>query len=631
MSSIARMLTRLTIVLAVTLAMAVTHPVPSSAAGVIVTILESFDPDSVTVAPGTTITWVNESGNRHRVRSTSGPDEFDSGNLDPGQQFSITLSAVGTYAYRDDRDPDDSDFWAEIVVAKAAATATPKPPPGSAAPTPPPVDGDVGMAGKVFRPARISISAGGSVTWRNDDDRDHTVTATNDAFDSGTMAPGQSYKRTFPSAGTFAYLCVIHPDMTGTVVVTSPGGTPVPTAAPTPTPRPTPVTTPAPGTVRAIDYAFQPTSLDIAAGTRVTFINAGRAPHTVTARDGSFDSGTMPGGGSWARTFTTPGTFGFLCTLHPEMVGTIRVADASGGVPSPAPTAQPTPTPKPPPVTPPSAGSIRAIDYAFQPTTLTITAGTRVAFVNAGRAPHTMTARDGSFDSGMISAGGRWSRTFSVAGTFAYLCTLHPQMTGTVRVSDASGGVPPPAASPMPAASVSAPADRDAALSIVDFAFDPSTVRVAAGTTVTWVNDGVAPHTVTDRDGSFDSGFVASGASWSHTFGEPGTFAIWCVIHPEMTGSIEVTGEPAAGPSALQTARPDPTQATIAGVAGSNVAGPGENVVEDAAPEPHSIAGARERGLSEYAGIVLALALTGGAALLFMRTIGGAVRPPSLD
>ena len=333
MSVIRTLAARAMLGLAMTIGTALIHPVPSLAAGVTITILESFDPDSVTVIPGTTITWVNESGNRHRVRTTSGPAEFDSGNLDPGAQFSVTLTAVGTYAYRDHRNPDDGAFRAEIIVAESASAASPTTPGAATTPAPPAATGDVGMAGKAFRPSRITIAPGGSVTWRNDDDRDHTVTATNDAFDSGTLAPGTTYKRTFPNAGSFTYLCLIHPAMTGTVVVTGPGTTPPATPAPTPAPTPTPLATPPPGSIRAVDFAFQPASLTVGAGTRVTFVNAGKAPHTLTARDGSFDSGTIAAGGSWTRTFGTAGTFPFLCAIHPQMVGTVLVTDSSGIAP----------------------------------------------------------------------------------------------------------------------------------------------------------------------------------------------------------------------------------------------------------------------------------------------------------
>jgi plastocyanin len=87
-----------------------------------------------------------------------------------------------------------------------------------------------------------------------------------------------------------------------------------------------------------------------------------------------------------------------------------------------------------------------------------------------------------------------------------------------------------------------AEAQGGAAVSIVDFAFQPAGVEVAVGGTVTWTNTGQAPHTVTADDGSFDSGQLAPGASFSQTFNTAGTFTYHCSIHPQMTGTITVTG-----------------------------------------------------------------------------------------
>lgn len=88
----------------------------------------------------------------------------------------------------------------------------------------------------------------------------------------------------------------------------------------------------------------------------------------------------------------------------------------------------------------------------------------------------------------------------------------------------------------------SAGAQDGATVSIVDFAFDPAQIDVAAGTTVTWTNNGSAPHTVTADDGSFDSGELAPGESFSFTFDTAGTFAYHCEIHPEMTAAVVVGG-----------------------------------------------------------------------------------------
>ena len=80
----------------------------------------------------------------------------------------------------------------------------------------------------------------------------------------------------------------------------------------------------------------------------------------------------------------------------------------------------------------------------------------------------------------------------------------------------------------------------DSAATIEGFVFQPGSLEVMAGTTVTWTNDDPTPHTVTAVDGSFDSGAIASGATFSQTFDTAGTFAYACAIHPTMTGTIIV-------------------------------------------------------------------------------------------
>ena len=79
--------------------------------------------------------------------------------------------------------------------------------------------GNAKIAGVAF-PAKVQVTAGQKVTWTNTDGFPHTVTADNGSFDSGPVAAGTSYARTFKQAGTFAYHCKIHSSMHGTVVVT---------------------------------------------------------------------------------------------------------------------------------------------------------------------------------------------------------------------------------------------------------------------------------------------------------------------------------------------------------------------------------------------------------------------------
>jgi plastocyanin len=71
-------------------------------------------------------------------------------------------------------------------------------------------------------------------------------------------------------------------------------------------------------------------------------------------------------------------------------------------------------------------------------------------------------------------------------------------------------------------------------------AFAPTRIEVAAGTTVAWTNRDQLVHTVTADDGSWDSGPIESGATWRHTFAQPGTYTFHCTPHPFMTAVVVV-------------------------------------------------------------------------------------------
>ncbi len=76
--------------------------------------------------------------------------------------------------------------------------------------------------------------------------------------------------------------------------------------------------------------------------------------------------------------------------------------------------------------------------------------------------------------------------------------------------------------------------------------YSPQTITVYLGinSTVTWVNNDSVPHTVTATDGSFSSGNLNAGQSWSYTFTTPGTYTYYCAYHSWMTGTIVVMPAP---------------------------------------------------------------------------------------
>lgn len=75
---------------------------------------------------------------------------------------------------------------------------------------------------------------------------------------------------------------------------------------------------------------------------------------------------------------------------------------------------------------------------------------------------------------------------------------------------------------------------------ILSYTFLPEIIRVKAGATVTWYNEDPQTHTVSAPDGSFDSGRLLEGKSFSYAFADPGTFDFQCNIHPSMKGRVVV-------------------------------------------------------------------------------------------
>lgn len=283
-----------------------------------------------------------------------------------------------------------------------------------------------------YVPASTSIPAGTTVRWVNASSAPHTVTGF--GVDSGIIPVGGQFTYTFSRPGTYTYSCMLHPGMTGVIVVyaaTARGPVPPPPPVPTPKPAPTPPPPPppAPGVAavtmtQGADFAFSPATLTVPLGTTVRWTNATSAPHTVTAA--SFDSGTIPSGGTYSHTFTQAGTFSYHCAFHPNMTGTIIVSG----------TATPPPSATPPPVS--ATTQVMLVkddgDYSFAPAALSIKVGTVVTWLNT--TGDTLTIDGASFHSAPIAReGGTWSHLFTAPGTYTYSSSLRPEMSGTIIVS----------------------------------------------------------------------------------------------------------------------------------------------------------------------------------------------------
>ena len=83
----------------------------------------------------------------------------------------------------------------------------------------PAADAKVQIDQYAFLPQRITVKPGTTVTWANDDDDTHTVASSGKLFKSKALDTGDKFSFTFTTPGTYAYICSVHPYMTGAIVV----------------------------------------------------------------------------------------------------------------------------------------------------------------------------------------------------------------------------------------------------------------------------------------------------------------------------------------------------------------------------------------------------------------------------
>lgn len=79
--------------------------------------------------------------------------------------------------------------------------------------------------------------------------------------------------------------------------------------------------------VEIVDFAYDPDPVTIQVGGKVIWKNEDAAPHTATADDGSFDTGTIEQGKIKSETFKQAGTYSYFCEIHPTMHGTVEVVE----------------------------------------------------------------------------------------------------------------------------------------------------------------------------------------------------------------------------------------------------------------------------------------------------------------
>jgi plastocyanin len=313
-------------------------------------------------------------------------------------------------------------------------------------------------------------------------------------------------------------------------------------------------------TAKIVDFSFDPGEIKVPVGTKITWTNTGQRPHTVTDRGGTFDTRPISPGKTGAVTFSVPGRYAYFCRINPrKMNGVVEVA--AGAEPS-------------------RVNRIQAIDPAregeklrFDPAELEVQAGSTLVVANIGGKPHTLTADDGSFDTGTITPGAEGGRfagtsatlTLSKPGRFPFHCEVHPAaMKGVLTVTGAAaaGGGGAAAASTAP---------NQARVSMQDLKFVQPEVSVAPGGEVTWKNDGKLPHTATFDDVQLDTGTVQPGAEGRLAAPDkPGSYSYKCTVHPAaMRGVLVVPDANTADPT-QEAAPAAPAAATGGGGGGGD-------------------------------------------------------------
>lgn len=275
----------------------------------------------------------------------------------------VALAHVGECLAEPEPEPTPVPAEPEPVPTEPEPVETPK---SSAVPAPPQthvVEVAVGSGApgceetdECYLPYSLTIFTGDTVQWSNTDTAAHTVTSgTPDGgpdgiFDSSLFMSGDLFEYTFDESGEYPYFCMVHPWMTGEVIVNDVKEMivvePVP-LEPEPEIEPEPgVTEPEltqPNTVsipegsgvpgcEETDECYLPYEIPAKVGESVIWVNRDTAAHTVTSGtpqegpDGIFDSGLFLAEESFEHVFDEPGEYDYFCMVHPWMTGKVIVS-----------------------------------------------------------------------------------------------------------------------------------------------------------------------------------------------------------------------------------------------------------------------------------------------------------------
>ena len=201
--------------------------------------------------------------------------------------------------------------------------------------------GEVTIDGYSFKPEKITVQAGETVTWTSDASSRHTVVV--EDKESRRLQRGSTFSHTFTSPGEYPYRCGVHRSMKGVVVVegepkvsaavqgaVSTVSTSVSVSSAGPTHA---MKSGAPNVadsdeakIMIVDFMrFEPTEITVEAGTTVVFENHDGSNHIILFDD-KVKSQRLRHDAAYSRTFDQPGDYPFICAIHGKrMSGTVHV------------------------------------------------------------------------------------------------------------------------------------------------------------------------------------------------------------------------------------------------------------------------------------------------------------------
>jgi plastocyanin len=275
--------------------------------------------------------------------------------------------------------------------------------------------------------------------------------------------------------------------------------------------------------------AYSPNPASVSSGSTVTWNNIDNSQHTATADDGSFDTGIINGGSSGRALIsasTGTSTISYHCNVHPEMRGTLQIITLS-----------------------PVSSSNSTLQDA--PMTVTNSSSNNATIQNLQEAILALQQTIGSLQQALIGL----QQETPQEGNVAISSGINSTAASPIQEELQQQLLPPPQQQPQSQQQQGQQQNQTVSIvprasTLTDTGFQPNPIQIQVGDTVTWTNDDLESHTVTSGsngvpDNKFNSSpnfipLMAPGAMFSHTFTEAGEYPYFCLLHPNMVGTVSV-------------------------------------------------------------------------------------------